>query len=497
MAGDGKPKQQRTYSDPELPELLPLPVRPSSSYEPRPQIKEHSQFTKQEMEGIAHKLNLDVEENPDFRWVIRDCLLALRDEGWRVKVTGGDIEFEHADDVTRPVHAIVEAHRQLAERLMAVQQDLRKKKLNPQYRVKHHVYLAIMGEKDVRRVCTPALLRDLLEDLDVDPLYEVYLIQRIKCCVEDSYFRMLRQGGHLITVENCIDVESLLVNLELDRVGFMKKISPTGLLYCVECQTSLGDVISTGCHDVFCNAHAVETHSTGNRQDCPMVFIEQSVCAECHSKAALVRCQDCVELFCYDCFKQTHARGKRQRHCVSLPQRTFCFECDAREATYICVECEDALCTRCSARMHRSGARQNHTLFGLRKAAYSKKLFADNLDRLMGILQANVERSFSLQPWFLFYDEALAPLWYNFQTNESVRADPNNLMEPPVTKKAKGEDDEDDEVEDLEPGADDQLMEDMAGSTNLKDTHAAKFCMQSACFDVPKALSVKYSLPIK
>jgi hypothetical protein len=28
--------------------------------------------------------------------------------------------------------------------------------------------------------------------------------------------------------QNCIDVESMVVNLELDRVGFMKKISPSG-----------------------------------------------------------------------------------------------------------------------------------------------------------------------------------------------------------------------------------------------------------------------------
>lgn len=493
--GDDGPKKQRTYSDPELPELLALPLRPSSSYEPRPHHKEHSQFSKEEMEAIAFKLELDVEEHPDFRWVIRDCLLSLRDEGWRVKVNGSDIRFEHADDKTRPIHPIVEAHRELALRLLAVQADLKRKKLSPHYRIKHHVYLAIMGEKDVRRVCNPQLIRDIMKDLDVSPLDEIYLVARVKCSIEDCYFRMKRNGGHNITIENCIDVESLIVNLELDRVGFMKKISPTGLLYCVECQTALGDVISTGCHDVFCNAHAVETHSTGNRQDCPMVFIEQAVCAECTSRAALVRCQDCVELFCYDCFKHCHARGKRQRHCVSLPQRTFCFECDAREASYICVECEDALCTRCSASMHRSGARQNHTQFGLRKAAYSKKLFADNLDRLMGILEANVARSYSLTPWFLFYDEAMAPYWYNFQTNQSIRADPNNLMDPPLVKKGRKSDEDepgDSEPEELTP--DEQTLHPLPGSTNLQQTHAAKFVSAGACFDVPKSMSVKFSL---
>lgn len=488
MAKGLKGKEQRTYSDPDLPELIPLPVRPSSSYDPRPQVKEHSQFTRTEMEGIAIKLGIKVDEHAQFRWVIRDCLLALRDEGWTVKVTGelpdGDVKFvyTHTED-ERAHHAIVEAHRKLAERLIGVQTELGMKKLDPHYRVKLQVYLAIMGEKDVRRVCSPQLLFDVMRDLDINPLDEVYLIRRIKVSIEDSYFRMKKFGAHNITIENAIDVESLVVNLELDRVGFMKKISPSGLLYCVECETALGDVVSAGCHDILCNSHAVETHSTGNRQDWPMVFIEQSVCSECESKAALVRCQDCVELFCYDCFKQTHARGKRQRHCVSLPSRTFCFECDMREAAYICVECEDALCTRCSAKIHRAGARQNHSLFGLRRAAYNKKLFASNLDRLMEILQANVERSFSLSPWVLFYDNALTPSWYNFHTNETRKADPNNLMTPPA-----GDDDEDGHA--LSP--EEQVQAALPGSIPLAETHTGKFCATSACFDVPKAMYVKF-----
>merc|ERR1719188_1061625 len=439
-----KPKQQRTYSDPDLPQLLPLPVRPASSYEPRPKVKEHSQFSQENVEVMATKLGLDIEEHPDFRWVIRDCLLALRDEGWTCKVRGEDVEFVYAHtDEARSYHPIVEAHRKLAERLLGTQQDLKLKHLDPHFKVRHLVYLSIMGETDVRRVASPKLLEEIMDNLDVNPQDEPYLIQRIKVLLEDAYFRMRRHGPHKITIENCIDVETLIVNLELDRIGFMKKISPSGLLYCVECQTSLGDVISAGCHDVLCNACAVETHSTGNRQDHPMVFIEQSVCAECCSKAALVRCQDCVELFCYDCFKQSHARGKRQRHCVGLPMRTFCFECDQREASYICVECEDALCSRCSGNIHRAGARQNHTLFGLRKAAYNKKLFADNLDRLMGILQRNIERSYNLSPWFIFYDQALAPSWYNFQTHYLVRADPNNMTDPPIEEVDEdGEDNE-------------------------------------------------------
>lgn len=481
-----KPKLQRTYSDPDLPQLLPLPVRPSSSYEPRPKVKEHSQFSQEVVEFMAKKLGLDVEEHPDFRWVIRDCLLALRDEGWMCRVVAGDLEFVYTfSGETRTFHPIADAHRKMAERLLVAQAELKAKNLDPHYRVRHLVYLAIMGEIDVRRVCTPKLIEDIMTNLDVNPSDEPYLIQRVKISVEDSYFRMKKLGPHKITIETCIDVESLIVNLELDRVGFMRKISPSGLLYCVECQTKLGDVISAGCHDVLCNGCAVETHSMGNRQDVPLVFIEQSVCAECEAKAALVRCQDCVELYCYDCFKQTHARGKRQRHCVGLPQRTFCFECD-REASYICVECEDALCTRCSAGIHRSGARQNHTLFGLRKAAYNKKLFADNLDRLMGILQRNVERSYSLSPYFIFYDHALAPSWYNFHTHVMVRADPNNLVDPPRDAGSEG---------DL--SMDEQTLRGMPGASLLRETHAARFASQGGCFDVPPPVHVKFQLPVR
>ncbi|CAE6910379.1 unnamed protein product [Symbiodinium natans] len=328
-----KVNMQRTYSDPDLPQLLPLPARPSSSYEPRPKVKEAAQFTDDVMQAMAEKLGINVMSQPEFNWVIRDCLLSLRDEGWTCQVRSGDLEYCYKyKDETRPYHPIAEAHRKLAERLMASQSDLQMKHLDPHYRVRHHVYRAIMGEKDVRRVCTPKLIEEIMKDLDVSPSDEPYLIRRIKTSVEDAYFRYKRTGKFQTTIENCVDVESLVVNLELDRVGFMKKISPSGLLYCVECQTSLGDVISAGCHDVLCNQCAVETHSTGNRQDAPLVFIEQAVCAECTTKSALVRCQDCVELFCYDCFKLTHAAGKRKRHCVGLPQRTFCFECDTREA---------------------------------------------------------------------------------------------------------------------------------------------------------------------
>jgi hypothetical protein len=468
---------------------------------------------------MARKLGLDIEEHEEFQWVIRDCLLSLRDEGWECQVGDAghgaepDLKFvyKHNDD-TRTYHPIVDAHRRLAEGLRHTTSDLKLKRLDPHYRVKHLVWLAIMGcappDKDVRNVTYPALIEEIMENLDVNPQDEPYLMHRIKVSVEDSYFRMKRQGTHAITIDTAIDVDSLCVNLELDRVGFMKKIAPTGLLYCVECQTGLADVASTANHDVFCNKCAVETHSTGHRQDAQMVFIEQTVCSECQCNAALVRCQDCVDLFCRDCFASTHARGKRKRHCVGLPQRTFCFECDEREASYICIQTEEVLCTRCSAKIHRSGARQNHTLFGLRKAAYNKKLFADNLDQLTAVLQKHVMRSYSLNPWFVFYDTAdpPAPYWYNFITRS--KKDPPNmydLVNPPLDDlseeyrekcKLKKCPEHDPALAALRGNADEQMLRGLPGSTNLQDTHAAHFARQSACFEIPPPIHVKFHSPL-
>mmetsp|Transcript_91888 Transcript_91888/g.230977 ORF Transcript_91888/g.230977 Transcript_91888/m.230977 type:complete len:491 (+) Transcript_91888:93-1565(+) len=484
-----KPKVQRTYSDPDLPELLQLPVRPASSYEPRPKPKEHPQFTHEAVEAMAKKLGLDIEEHPDFQWLVRDCLLALRDENFTVQVRGEDVEYVYKyTDEARSYHPIVEAHRKMAEGLLMVQESLKMKRLDPQYRVKHLVYLAIMGEKDARGVTNEKLVEEVMELLDVNPLDEPYLVPRIKVSIEDCYFRMKEIGPENITIDNCIDVESLIVNLELDRIGFLKKISPSGLLYCVENQTQLADVISTGSHDVLCYSSAVEVHSTGKRQDMPLVFFEQVVCAECEVKAADIRDQDDMENYCYDCFKATHARGKRQRHCVSLPYRTFCAQFPEHEASYICFETSEVLSTKAVARMRKSAARQNFTLFGLRKAAYSKKLFANNLDRLMNILQNHIDRQYPLSPWFIFYDKALAPYWYNFQTHEKEPADPNNLIEPPLPQ---GEDDNNME------GTDEQYLSNAAGAGNLRDTHAARFAAQGAVFDVPPPVHVKFALPMK
>lgn len=481
----------RTYSDPDLPNLISLQQRPASSYEPRPKAQEYSSFDTSVVEEMGKKLGLEVvSKEKEFRWVPRDCLLSLQQEGWSVRCAAqGGLEFCHVPsdgEWVKTSHPIMDAHRLLADRLRDEKKGLKIKRENPHFCVRELVYRSIMGEKDVRLVTTPRLIEDIMELLDVNAHDEPYLILRVKVSVEDCYFRMKKIGRGNITIENCIDVESLMVNLELDRVGFMKKISPIDLLYCVECQTQLADVISAGSHDVFCNGCAAEIHSAGQRQDVPLVFFEQAVCSECCVKGAMVRCQDCVDNFCYECFQTAHKYGKRQKHCVSLACRTFCSECDENEAAYMVVETEDVLCTKCTARMHRSGARQNHTLLGLRKAAYSKKLFASNLDRLMFVLTKYVERQYGLSPWFVFYNRALAPFWYNFESHHNVLADPNDLINPPIEEEEGGE-----AVGGL--SADAQMSRPLPGATRLHDTHAAKFASKAACFEVPPPMYVKFS----
>jgi membrane protein CcdC involved in cytochrome C biogenesis len=73
----------------------------------------------------------------------------------------------------------------------------------------------------------------LLELLSVDVHSEVYLIRTVKVAVEDAYFFMKREGAARLTTENLMDVNKLIVQLELQRVDFLRKISPSGLLYCV------------------------------------------------------------------------------------------------------------------------------------------------------------------------------------------------------------------------------------------------------------------------
>merc|ERR1719253_1089012 len=481
-------KPKRTHSEPELPQLLPLGARPHNRYESQLGPKEYHQFSKEIIAAMAKALQISVQDEKEYHWVICDCLLALKEERCKCECDSyGELVYitTHPDlsEETNKVHPVVDFHRKLAERLNEAGKDFRGKRRGRFWKIQELVFAAIMGERDVRRVCTPSLLEEVMSLLGMEPLDEPYLIWTLKVAIEDAYFAM-KENPTMVTTENCVSVEKLIVKLEIERVKFLQSISPSKLLYCVECETALADVASAASHDVFCNQCFVQTHGSGHRMDHPAVFIEQVVCSECEQKAALIRCQDCADLFCYACFKATHKAGKRLRHCVRLPTTTYCMECDDREAAYLCMETEDLLCTACTAKVHKRGARQNHLLFGLRKAASSKELFGDNVDRVMMILEQHCAQAQPLTPWILFWDEAFNPFWYNFFTREKVRAQVTDIVHPPVS---------DADPQSLRP--EDQVAEPLPGTTDLVQTHAAKKASTSAVFHVPPPMSIKFRSP--
>merc|ERR1712118_600782 len=210
----------------------------------------------------------------------------------------------------------------------------------------------------------------------------------------------------------------------------------------------------------------------------PAVFIEQTVCSECEMKSALVRDVDDMDLYCYECFKATHKAGKRLRHCLRLPQTTYCMEDEQEEAAYMCLETEEFLSAKSLSKMQRGGARTNLTIFGLRKAAYSKKLFADNLDRMLTIIERYAAEELPMTPWYVFWDDAFNPYWYNFFTREKIRADPYDLANPPES---------DTPADQLRP--EEQYSEQLPGATDIIRTHAAQMASKCAIFHVPPAAS--------
>jgi len=475
----------RTHSEPELPQLLPIPGRPHTSYESQPEPKEFQQFPPAIIDAMARALTISVEKEPEFHWVIRDTLLTLREENWLCVLKGEDLSYCHEiTNETVTVHPVVEFHRKLAERLILAGKEHAHKRKDRFYRIQELVFAAIMGETDVRRVTTPQMLEEILQTLGIKPRDEPFLIHRLKVSIEDAYFHMKEVGPHFITTENCISPEKLIVQLQIDRIKFLKQISPSGLLYCVECETQLADVASAVDGDCYCNQCFVATHGSGHRAEHPAVFIEQTVCSECEMVAALVRDVDDMDLYCYQCFKATHKAGKRLRHCLRLPQTTYCMEDEMEEAAYMCLETEEFLSAKSLAKMQRGGARTNLSIYGLRKAAYSKKLFADNLERMMTIIERYAAEELPMTPWYVFWDDAFNPYWYNFFTREKIRADPYDLANPPESETPAA---------DMRP--EEQYSEQLPGTTDIIRTHAAQMASKCAIFHVPPPMSVKFKSP--
>ena len=70
------------------------------------------------MYAMSQKLGVDLIKDAELRWVIRDCLLSLKEEGWSCVLKGAnDIAFVHvATEESRSFHSSVEMHRQLKKK---------------------------------------------------------------------------------------------------------------------------------------------------------------------------------------------------------------------------------------------------------------------------------------------------------------------------------------------------------------------------------------------
>eukprot|EP00921_Rhytidocystis_pertsovi_P002903 GHVQ01004867.1.p1 GENE.GHVQ01004867.1~~GHVQ01004867.1.p1 ORF type:complete len:1764 (-),score=219.36 GHVQ01004867.1:383-5464(-) len=371
---------------------------------------------------MARLLLVDPVIHPELAWTIRDCLLALEEEGWSLRIQGPDVAFVRrlndgsAKESVRSTVKTVELYKELSRRLINHKADVRRLRKHDLHVGREMIFEALTNAQDVREVCTPELLEGLMGYLGGDSRAEPYLVGRVKTTMEDAFFRSREEGKHLLTLTNCIDMQSLLCHLQLDRAELLKRVSTTGLLVCVECRQKLADFGCATCHDFLCNYCFYELHKAGNRLDHQGVFVEQFVCSECESRRAIIRCEDCCDLFCFECFRASHLTTKRGKHGVTLAEIQFCHECDDNPATFACQECENIMCRQCCRDIHRKGARQNHSIFGLRQAVNSKKLCANNFATVRRVLDQNVKKVFSLSPWYKFFNDQLKPYWYNFDT---------------------------------------------------------------------------------
>ena len=464
--------RSRANSEPEIHRLVPVESRPSSSYEFRKPDEEKELPSPIVIQALSEHLGISLDSSMNSQWIVRDCLLRLKEEGWTCAiVTHGTLQelmFHHvASAEKRSTHEIVELHRELASRIAHEYEQLVAKRRDPRYQIREHVYQQLVCQKDSRQVSSPSLIETVLSLLKVNVLNEYYLAQVVKEELDAAYFRMQDIGGpNAVTIDTCFDLNQLVTKLALERVQYVKRLSDSRLLFCVQCHHALADGICGSCGDCLCAPCHTSLHSHGNRLDHLFVFIEQVVCSECESRAADVRCTDCADMFCRSCFTATHQKGKRTKHCVRLPTSVFCFHCNFHEANVICLDCRDILCVRCSCRSHRGGARRNHDLFGIRKAAYLRKLFAGNVEPVMSIIDQYLTTAITQRsPWSLFYDERMEPYWYNFYSRQIRRTSMKDLRNQP----------EDDKVQDRE-------------MRELTDARA----QQRAIFTVPPQIKVTF-----
>ena len=464
--------RSRAKSEPEIHRLNAAESRPVSSYEYRQKDAQVDDFSPLVVQTLAIALGVDLNSHASCDWIVRDCLIKLKEEGWMCSVIchGNVNELLVVNTVTaekRSTHEIIEIHREFTERILFEQKMLETKRLDPLYRVKELVYNQLMGIKDSRQMTSPRLVEAILSLLKINVLHEFFLAKVLRQELDGAYFEMVDAGGpNKVSVETCIDLHKVLGAIANERLRYLRQISESHLLFCVECRHSLADGICASCGDCFCGPCHSRLHSKGTRLDHLFVFVEQAICSECRSKSADLRCTDCQDMFCKDCFKSVHARGKHTKHCIRLPFSTICFDCAVQEASVICFECEDIACLPCALRIHRGGARVFHQLYGLRKAGYRKKLFACNADAVLMIIDQFINTSVEhASPWELFYDERTEPFWYNFFTREVIKTSMSAIFKQP------------------------DMHADQARELRTITEIRAK---QRATFDVPEAIGIKF-----
>jgi hypothetical protein len=71
-------------------------------------------------------------------------------------------------------------------------------------------------------------------------------------------------------------------------------------------------------------------------------------------------------------------------------------------------------------------------LYGIRKGAFSRSLFASNVDAVTIILDKYLKPVPDIY-WHLLYDDQLEPYWYNFYTKKLVRTTLKDLETRPET----------------------------------------------------------------
>lgn len=418
--------RQRRNSAGDNNHVIPTVHRPVSAHEIRAAFPYNIVYPITAINAMFRMLRLDPIIHKSMEWIVKDCLQTLEKEGWLLRFEGQEtfLYDEYSQEVKDTVPTL-EHYREFALKLVEVHAENAKKRGDAYHKLQDIIYSAIMQANDVNQVLSPEVLDSILRLLDVDSFTEPYLIPRIRQSIEELWIHHSstnQESNPYVgpSGREFLDVDNLLTQLAEDRIQFLRRISPTGVLICVECESNLVDVSCLTCKDCMCNTCFSQTHATGARALHPALLVEQIVCSECEGIAATVRCRACVDCFCTACFAAVHQKGKRLKHGVSLTEHLVCTECSSSTATILCKECNDVFCLSCFQTVHRAGGRQAHEPIALSSTIAAQKLLAGNMDVLIQTYEKSLKSQFILTPWYKFYDHLSKPYWYNFHTKETI-----------------------------------------------------------------------------